>query len=200
MKIEGNIISLLLKTGGLLRGHFLLSSGLHSPQYLQCALVLQHPKRAAYLAQELAKKFRKEDVDVVIGPALGGIIIAYEMARALETRALFAERVEEKMELRRGFKINPGERVLVVEDVITTGGSAKEVIDLVKELGGVVVGVGALIDRSQGKTNLGVPLKTLANLNIETYPKETCPLCRQGIPLVKPGSKKVYSDEKEMKL
>ncbi|MEW6097538.1 MAG: orotate phosphoribosyltransferase [bacterium] len=189
MKIEGNIISLLLKTGGLLRGHFLLSSGLHSPQYLQCALVLQYPKRAAHLAQELAKKFSKEDVEVVIGPALGGIVIAYEVARALETRALFAERVEEKMQLRRGFKINQGERVLVVEDVITTGGSVKEVIELVNKLGGVVVGVGALIDRSQGKTNLGVPLKTLANLNIETYSKETCPLCNQGLPLVKPGSR-----------
>lgn len=188
MKIEGNIISLLLKTGGLLRGHFLLSSGLHSPQYLQCALVLQHPKRAFHLAQELVKKFNKQDIDVVIGPALGGIIIAYEVARVLETRALFTERVEGKMQIRRGFKINKGEKVLVVEDVITTGGSVKEVIELVKENGGIVVGVGALIDRSQKKIDLGVPIKALANLNIETYPKEACPLCRQGIPLVKPGS------------
>lgn len=189
MKIEGNIISLLLKTEGLLRGHFLLSSGLHSPQYLQCALVLQHPKRASYLGKELAKKFNKEDVEVVIGPALGGIIIAYEVARALETKALFTERVSDKMQLRRGFKINQGEKVLVVEDVITTGSSVREVIELVKDLGGVVIGVGALIDRSHGKVNLGVPLKTLASLNIETYSKETCPLCRQGIPLIKPGSR-----------
>lgn len=189
MEIEGNIISLLLKTGGLLRGHFLLSSGLHSPQYLQCALLLQHPKRASHLGKELAKKFSQEKVEVVIGPALGGIIIAYEVARALETRALFAERVEEKMQLRRGFKINQGERVLVIEDVLTTGGSAKEVIDLVNELGGVVIGVGGLVNRSQGDINLGVPIKTLAKLNIETYAKETCPLCRQGVPLVKPGSR-----------
>jgi len=190
MEIEGNIISLLLKTGGLLRGHFLLSSGLHSPQYLQCALLLQHPKRATHLGKELAKKFSQEKIDVVIGPALGGIIIAYEVARALETKALFAERVEERMQIRRGFKINEGERVLVVEDVITTGGSVKEVINLVTELGGIVIGVGALIDRSQSDINLGVPLKTLAKLNIETYSKETCPLCRQGLPLVKPGSRK----------
>ncbi len=189
MEIEGNIISLLLKTEGLLRGHFLLSSGLHSPQYLQCALVLQHPKRATYLGKELSKKFSEEKVDVVIGPALGGIIIAYEVARALGIKALFAERAEEKMQLRRGFKINQGERVLVVEDVITTGSSVQEVIELVKELGGIVVGVGVLIDRSHGRVNLGVPLKTLASLNIETYPKESCPLCRQGLPLVKPGSK-----------
>lgn len=189
MEIEGNIISLLLKTEGLLRGHFLLSSGLHSPQYLQCALVLQHPKRATHLGKELAKKFSEEKIDVVIGPALGGIIIAYEVARALGIKALFAERVEEKMQLRRGFKINQGERVLVVEDVITTGGSVQEVIELIRGLGGIVIGVGTLIDRSQGKVNLGVPLKTLASLNIETYSKESCPLCRQGLPLVKPGSK-----------
>lgn len=189
MEIEGNVISLLLKTGGLLRGHFLLSSGLHSPQYLQCALLLQHPKRASHLGKELAKKFNQEKIEIVIGPALGGIIIAYEVARALGTRALFSERVEEKMQLRRGFKINPGEKVLVVEDVITTGGSAKEVVELVNELGGVVVGVGALIDRSQGKVNFGVPLKTLASLNIETYSREACPLCREGLPLVKPGSR-----------
>ncbi|MDI6736395.1 MAG: orotate phosphoribosyltransferase [bacterium] len=189
MEIEGNVVSLLLETGGLLRGHFLLSSGLHSPQYLQCALLLQHPKRASHLGKELAKKFNQEKIEIVIGPALGGIIIAYEVARVLGTRALFAERVEEKMQLRRGFKINSGEKVLVVEDVITTGGSAKEVIELVNELGGVVVGVGALIDRSQGKVNFGVPLKTLANLNIETYSREACPLCKEGLPLVKPGSK-----------
>lgn len=189
MEIEGNVISLLLETGGLLRGHFLLSSGLHSPQYLQCALLLQHPKRASHLGKELAKKFSQENIEVVIGPALGGIIVAYEVARALETRALFTERTDEKMELRRGFKINSGEKVLVVEDVITTGGSAKEVIELVNGLGGVVVAVGALIDRSQGKVNFGVPLKTLASLNIETYARESCPLCREGLPLVKPGSK-----------
>ncbi|MEW6607334.1 MAG: orotate phosphoribosyltransferase [bacterium] len=191
MEIEGNIISLLLKTGGLLRGHFLLSSGLHSPQYLQCALVLQHPKRAEYLGKELAKKFNKKDVDVVIGPALGGIIVAHEVARALGTKALFAERVEDKMQLRRGFKINYGEKVLVVEDVITTAGSVKEVMELVKELNGIVVGVGALIDRSQGKVDLGIPLKTLAKLNIETYSRETCPLCKQQLPLVKPGSREI---------
>ncbi|MFH1562345.1 MAG: orotate phosphoribosyltransferase [Nitrospirota bacterium] len=189
MEIEGNVISLLLKTGGLLRGHFLLSSGLHSSQYLQCALLLQHPKRASHLGKELAKKFNQEKIEVVIGPALGGIIVAYEVARALETRALFAERTDEKMELRRGFKINPGEKVLVIEDIITTGGSAKEVIELVNGLGGIVVGVGALIDRSQGKVNFGVPLKTLASLNIDTYAKEACPFCRQGVPLVKQGSK-----------
>ncbi|MEW6621090.1 MAG: orotate phosphoribosyltransferase [bacterium] len=191
MEIEGNIISLLLKTGGLLRGHFLLSSGLHSPQYLQCALVLQHPKRAEYLGKELAKKFNKKDIDVVIGPALGGIIVAHEVARALGTKALFAERVEDKMQLRRGFKINYGEKVLVVEDVITTAGSVKEVMELVKELNGIVVGVGALIDRSQGKLDLGIPLKTLAKLNIETYSRETCPLCKQQLPLVKPGSREI---------
>lgn len=189
MEIKGNIISLLLKTEGLLNGHFLLSSGLHSPRYLQCARVLQHPKQASHLGRELARKFAGEKIDIVIGLALGGIIIAHEIARELGTRALFTERQDGKMELRRGFNLNPGERVLVVEDVITTGGSVQEVIELIKRLGGIVVGVASLIDRSKGQVAFKVRFESLAALDIETYDPNTCPLCKQGLLLLKPGSR-----------
>jgi orotate phosphoribosyltransferase len=185
MEIKGNIISLLLKTEGLLTGHFLLSSGLHSPRYLQ------HPKQASHLGKELAKKFVNQKIDVVVGLALGGIIIAHEIARDLGVRAVFSEREEGQMKLRRGFKINPDEKVLVVEDVITTGGSVKEVIDLISSLGGKIMGVATLVDRNQGKVVFNTRFESLAVLDIETYEPKGCPLCKQGIPLVKPGSKQI---------
>lgn len=182
------------------KGHFKLSSGLHSGYYLQCALVLEDPKVAAKLCGELAKKFsaksgsasggRGKKIDVVIGPAIGGITAAYEAARALGARGIFSEREEGKMALRRGFRLNRGERVLVVEDVTTTGGSAKEVVMMAKALGAKVVGVGAIVDRSSGKAKFGVPFKSLAKLNIKTYQLEKCPLCKNGIPIIKPGSRK----------
>lgn len=197
MEIKGNIISLLLKTGSLLNGHFLLSSGMHSPRYLQCATVLQHPTQASFLGKELTNKFSKEKIDVVVGLALGGIIIAHEIARVLGVRAIWTERNNTsgngKMELRRGFNINNGERVLVVEDVITTGGSINEVIELIKKLGGKIVGVGCLIDRRGSTTNKNIvfapKMESLANLDIETYTPNDCPLCKEGVPVVKPGSK-----------
>jgi len=173
-------------------GHFQLSSGLHSNKYLQCAKVFQYPRYAKVLAEELARRFKKERVDLVIGPALGGIILSYEVARSLrKARALFAEREKEKMSLRRGFKIEKGEKALVVEDVITTGGSVKEVIELVKELGGEVIGVGALVDRSGKRIDFGVKTKTLLKIRVENYKKEDCPLCKKDIPLLKPGGKDV---------
>lgn len=171
------------------KGHFKLSSGLHSEYYLQCALVLADPKVAAKLCGELAKKFKGKKIDAVIGPAIGGITAAYEVARALGARGIFSEREEGKMALRRGFRLNRGERVIVVEDVTTTGRSAKEVVEMAKAFGAKVVGVGAIIDRSGGKAKFGVPFKSLAKLNIKTYQAGKCPLCEKEIPIVKPGSR-----------
>ncbi|MCX5686513.1 MAG: orotate phosphoribosyltransferase [Candidatus Omnitrophica bacterium] len=186
---EKNVSKIFDKYNALLTGHFKLSSGLHSEKYLQCALVLQYPEAAEALAKELAKKFAKEKIDVVIGPALGGITIAYEIARALGVRGLFAERQDGKMVLRRGFSIKPGKRVLVVEDVITTGGSTKEVVEVVKNAGGIVVGVGCIIDRSASPIDFGARFESLAKIKIETFKEGDCPLCKQNIPVTKPGSR-----------
>lgn len=185
------VLAIFRKTGVLLEGHFRLTSGRHSGQYLQCAQVLQYPGYAADLSRELARAFANQGVDTVIGPALGGIIIAYEVARELGARALFAERENGVMTLRRGFGIEPGERVLVVEDVVTTGGSVNEVLEIVTALQGQAVGVGVLVDRSGGRVNFGVPLKALLEMEIASYSPAECPLCREGVPLVKPGSRVV---------
>jgi orotate phosphoribosyltransferase len=176
--------------GAFLEGHFLLSSGLHSPNYLQCALILQYPDLAEKIAKEIVEKISKDlKIDVVVGPALGGIIIAYELARALKVRGIFAEREEGKMTLRRGFSIKPGEKVLICEDVVTTGGSALEVANLIKENGGEVVSFACIVDRSGGKNIFDKPFYSLVQLKLDTYKPEECPLCREGIPLVKPGSR-----------
>jgi orotate phosphoribosyltransferase len=177
------------KRGGLLRGHFRLTSGLHSDVYLQSALVLQHPEDAAALGEGLAAAFRDDHVQTVLAPAIGGILVAHEVARALGARALFTEREDGVMRLRRGFTLAPGERCLVVEDVITTGGSTREVVQCVEALGGVVVGVGSLIDRSGGTATFAVKRVALATVNATTYPPEACPLCRAGSVAVKPGSR-----------
>ena len=176
-------------TGALLRGHFRLTSGLHSDTYLQSALVLQHPDDARRLGAALAEPFRSLRVEVVVAPAIGGILVAHEVARALAARGLFTEREDGRMTLRRGFRLQPGERCLVVEDVITTGGSTREVIAAVEAARGVVVGVGALVDRSGGKATLPEPHAALLTLEAPTYPPDACPLCRQGLPIVKPGSR-----------
>ncbi len=173
----------------LLSGHFQLSSGLHSQKYLQCALVLQYPDLAKKLCVALAKKFSKEKITAVIGPALGGVIVSYEVARALKVRSIFSERENGLMTVRRGFYINSDDNILVVEDVITTGGSVKEVIDLVKSKGAQVAGLGSIIDRASEKINFGVPTKSLAKIEIKTYPPQNCPLCKKGIPVYKPGSR-----------
>ncbi|MFZ5644457.1 MAG: orotate phosphoribosyltransferase [Bacillota bacterium] len=178
-------------TGAMLSGHFLLTSGRHSDRYFQCAMVLQHPKYCEVLCRDLARKFSGEKVETVIGPAMGGIVMSYEVARALSARSLFTERENGKMTLRRGFSIAPGERVLVVEDVITTGGSVKEVIEYVKASGGIVVGAGVLVNRSGGSVDLGVPTESLLEIPAVSYTPEDCPLCGQGIPFIKPGSRKI---------
>lgn len=179
------------EAGAIQKGHFKLTSGVHSDIYIQCAQVMQYPEFMNNLCSELGKKFRGDDVDVIVGPAVGAIIMAHVMARVLGpwVRAIFTERENGKMTLRRSFKIKKGEKVLVVEDVTTTGSSVKEVIDIVKERQGKVVGVGVLIDRSGGKIDFGVKTQSLLTLDIKTYLPEVCPLCKKGIPAVKPGSR-----------
>jgi len=181
---------LFKETSALLTGHFLLTSGLHSEKYLQCARVLQWPEHAERLAQALALKFIQNPPDLILSPAIGGITIGYEVGRALKCRALFAERQEGKLTLRRGFIIHPGEKVLIVEDVITTGGSTRETMEVAHSCGGLVVGAASLIDRSGGSADLGVVYNSLWTLNVPTYTAETCPLCQQGSQPVKPGSRK----------
>ena len=177
------------KRGALLRGHFRLTSGLHSDIYLQSALVLQFPEDAAALGAQLATAFRDDGIQTVLAPAIGGILVAHEVARALGVRALFTEREEGVMRLRRGFTITTGERCLVVEDVITTGGSTREVMNCVRAVGGEVVGVGSLIDRSGGTAAFDVTRAALATVNATTWPPESCPLCKTGRRAVKPGSR-----------
>lgn len=186
---QQEVLAVYEKTGALLSGHFLLSSGLHSDRYLQSALVLQQPDIATKICAALADHFKDKKIDVVIAPALGGVFVSHETARALGVRALFAERVNGELTLRRGFTINAGERVLVVEDVITTGKSTRETIEVVRRTGGVVVAAGALIDRSGGKAELGVPYRSLVTLDVPTYQPDACPLCRAGSAPVKPGSR-----------
>lgn len=183
------VLALFQRCGALLEGHFLLTSGLHSPRYLQCALVLQYPEHAAALSGQLAGQFHEPPAQLVVAPALGGIIVAHEVARALGTRALFTERQDGRMTLRRGFGIQPGERAIVVEDVVTTGGSTREVIQVVRENGGVVTAAGCLVDRSGGRVDLGVPLHALVALDVPMYAPDRCPLCQANLPLVKPGSR-----------
>ena len=184
-----DIILLFTSTGALLTGHFQLTSGLHSRQYLQCALVLEDPRNAERIGRLLADKFKGVPIDVVVAPAIGGILVAHETARALGVRSLFTEREAGVMTLRRGFTIAPGERVLVVEDVVTTGGSTRETMDAVSRAGGTVVGAGSLVDRSGGEVDLGVPRRALLTLYVPAYEPADCPLCRQGEPAVKPGSR-----------
>jgi orotate phosphoribosyltransferase len=188
------ILQLFERTGGYLRGHFRLTSGLHSPEYLQCALVLQHPEYAAQLGARLAEALRSlaggRSVRVVAAPALGGLIIGHEVARALGARFLFTERdVSGKMTLRRGFAIEPGETAVLVEDVVTTGGSSREVVEILRQAGAELLAAGSIIDRSGGQADLGVPRAALATVKVVAYQPEVCPLCQQGSPVVKPGSR-----------
>lgn len=188
-----DVLHIFEENQALLKGHFLLSSGLHSNRYLQCALVLQHPPIASALCAELGETARRDErigaIDLVIAPALGGVIVAHEVARALGVRALFTERQNNVMQLRRGFALQPGERCFVVEDVVTTGGSTREVMDVVAQLGGLSVGAGSLIDRSGGAVDLGIPRHALAVLDVPTYSPDDCPMCREGSKAVKPGSR-----------
>ena len=189
---QNEVRELFEKNKALLSGHFLLSSGLHSDTYFQSALILQHPKEAEKLARELVKQINEKGIkiDAVVSPAMGGVIIGHEVARALGVRAVFTERVDGKVILRRGFSIGKDEKVIVVEDVITTGLSTKEVIDSVTPSGANVVAVASLVDRSAGKADFGVPRFSLLSLDVKSYKAEECPLCKDGSSAVKPGSRK----------
>lgn len=184
-----DVIDIFRRTGALLEGHFLLSSGLHSTGYMQCALVLQHPAQAEALGAAIADRVKALGVQVVLSPALGGIVIGQEVARALGVRAIFAERQNGTLTLRRGFTLTPGERVLVVEDVVTTGGSTRETIDVATAAGASVVGAASIIDRSGGNPGMTVPYHALATIALPTYQPEACPLCAAGSTAIKPGSR-----------
>ena len=185
---EQEVKDLLIKTNAIMEGHFLLTSGLHSPHYVEKFNVLQHPAYTEKLCQAMAEKFKDQNIQTVVGPVTGGILLAHETGKALGTRAIFTERENGKMTFRRGFSLQPGERVLIVEDIVTTGGSIKEVIEVVKAQGGIPVAVSMLVDRSGGKASFGdVPCTALLHLNVETYKPEECPLCKQGIPMTKRG-------------
>jgi len=186
---EAEVLTIFRRSGALLEGHFRLSSGLHSPGYLQCALVLQHPREAEVLGAALGNLVRSLGADTVLSPAMGGIVIGHEVARALGVRAIFAERQDGALTLRRGFALDPGEKVLVVEDVVTTGGSTRETMDVARAAGAVVVGACAIVDRSGGKQGLDVPFHALLPMDVKTYQPDACPLCQQGIAVVKPGSR-----------
>ncbi len=186
---EQEVKELLTKTNAIMNGHFLLTSGLHSPHYVEKFNVLQHPKYTQQLCEAMAEKFKDAGIETVVGPVTGGILLAHETGKALGTRAIFTERVDGKMTFRRGFSLHEGERVLIVEDIVTTGGSIKEVIDVVKEHGGIPVAVSMLVDRSGGKVNFGaVPCTALLHMDVETWAPAECPLCRDGVPMTKRGS------------
>ncbi|MEA1961452.1 MAG: orotate phosphoribosyltransferase [Bacillota bacterium] len=179
------------KSGALMIGHFILTSGRHSNRYMQCAQVLMHPDYTEPLAQHIAEAFTDEDITMVVGPAMGGIIVAYEVARQLKVPGIFCERQEGKMTMRRGFSLGPEDRVLVVEDVVTTGGSVFEVMDVVRASGATIVGVGVLVDRSGGKIDFGVRKEAVLTMEIQSWETDQCPLCKEGeIEAVKPGSRK----------
>jgi orotate phosphoribosyltransferase len=187
--VDQDILDRFRRAGALLEGHFRLTSGLHSPGYLQSALVLQYPADAEACGAAIAERVRGLGAQAVLSPALGGIVIGQEVGRALGIRALFAERQDGALTLRRGFTLRPGERVLVVEDVVTTGGSTRETIDVARARGAEVVGAAAIVDRSGGTQDIGVPFHALVTLSLPTYHADACPLCAAAVPVVKPGSR-----------
>lgn len=183
------ILGIFKETKALLEGHFQLTSGLHSPHYFQCARVLQYPNYLHLFAGEIAKHFEHDDIQLVISPAIGGIVVGTEVGRMLNVRTIFAERKEGTMQVRRGLEILPGERVLVVEDVVTTGGSVQEVIGLAKKAGARLTGVGYVVDRSNGKITFPSKQFSVLQMNVTAYKPEECPLCREKVPVTKPGSR-----------
>jgi orotate phosphoribosyltransferase len=185
------LLELYRRSGALLEGHFRLTSGLHSPGYLQCALVLQHPQHAEALGRAIGDRVRDLRPTVVLSPALGGIVIGHEVGRALGVRAIFAERVDGALALRRGFTLAASDRVLVVEDVMTTGGSTRETIEAAKAAGGQVVGTASIVNRGGAAIRFDVPYVSLLEMALPSSEPEVCPLCAQGVPVVKPGSRVV---------
>ena len=188
-KDSATVLDQFRGAGALLEGHFRLTSGLHSAGFMQCALVLQQPREAEAYGVGIADQVRPTGAQVVLSPALGGIVIGHEVARALGVRAIFAERQDGRLTLRRGFALQPGERVLVVEDVVTTGGSTRETIEVARAAGAEVVGAAVIVDRSGGQQSLDVPFFSLAEISLPTHKPEECPMCLEGLPVVKPGSR-----------
>ena len=185
------LLDLFRRSGALLEGHFRLTSGLHSSGYLQCALVLQHPQHAEALGRAIGDRTRGLRPTLVLSPALGGVVIGHEVGRALGVRALFAERQDGALTLRRGFVIAENDRVLVIEDVLTTGGSTRETMQVAKASGAQVVGAASIVNRSAGPPDVDVPFASLLDIALPTYEPSGCPLCAQGLPVVKPGSRPV---------
>lgn len=193
MLSEERIIEILKEAGVLLQGHFQLTSGKHSNKYLQCAKIFKNAKYSEELCGALAEKYADKEIDVVVGPAMGAVIMAYEVSRHLNVPNFFTERENGEMTLRRGFQIEKGQKVLIVEDVVTTGGSVREVIDVVRNAGGEVVGVGSIVDRTGGKIDFGVPYASVISMEVTAYEKDECPMCKNGEPVVKPGSRALKS-------
>lgn len=183
------ILDILKECEAILEGHFLLSSGKHSNRYIQCAKLLQYPDKSEVVLKEVAEKLRHIDFTTVVGPAMGGIVVAYELARQLGKKGIFTERENGEMVLRRGFEIKKGERVIISEDVITTGKSTKEVIKAIEDLGGIVVGIASIVDRTS--EDIGYPVYSAIKLEVESFNSEDCPLCKENIPYIKPGSRKI---------
>jgi len=183
------LIDLLKESGALLEGHFLLSSGKHSNKYVQCAKMLQYPDKAEIAIKAIVEKLKDVDFDIVVGPAMGGIIVGYELGRQTGKPSIFTERVDGKMTLRRGFKIESGQKVLIAEDVVTTGKSSFETIEVIESLGGKVVGIASIVDRTS--EDISVPLYSGVKIEVDVYDEENCPLCKKGIPYEKPGSRKM---------
>lgn len=188
---DNMIIDTLREVGALLEGHFLLSSGKHSDRYCQCAKLLQHPDKAAKVLKVVADKLKNVDFDVVVGPAMGGVVVSYELARQTGKPGIFAEREDGEMTIRRGFKINEGDKVIISEDVITTGKSSLEVARVIESLGGEVVGISCIVDRRNNDTMILYPVYSAIKLDINVYDKESCPMCKQGKLYVKPGSRNI---------
>ncbi|MGP1366135.1 MAG: orotate phosphoribosyltransferase [Schwartzia sp. (in: firmicutes)] len=185
---EQEVKQIFMDTKAIMEGHFLLTSGLHSPLYVEKFNVLQHPAHTEKLCRALAEKFADEAIDTVVGPMTGGILLAHEVGKALGTRAIFTERENGRMTFRRGFTLAPGERVLIVEDIVTTGGSVREVLDAVRAFDALPVGIGMLVDRSGGAVNFGeVPHKALLHLDVQTFAPDDCPFCQDGQPMTKRG-------------
>lgn len=192
MITQERVLEILKEAGVLLEGHFLLTSGKHSNKYLQCAKIFRHTKYSEELCGALAEQFKDDGAEVVIYPAMGAVQMAYEVSRHLGVENFFAERENGKMVLRRGFEIKPGMKCLLVEDVVTTGGSVREVIELVRAAGGEVIGVGSVVDRTGGEIDFGVPYKSVISMKVESWEADDCPICKEGkIQLVKPGSRKL---------